>query len=86
MFESFFYNLGVPWGSALGALGESILGSFWAPFWVPFGALFFAILAPKRASFSKPFSGPPGAYFLTVLLMRAHFPGVHSGPSGNACW
>ena len=79
-----FDDLGVPWGSALGALGEPILGPFWTPFWGGFrDPVFRCFGTPKGFIFEAVFGTPSGAYFLTMLRVRAHFPGVHSGPLWN---
>ena len=80
-----FDDLGVPWGSALGALGEPILDKCCVPFWAAFrDPAFGRSGAQKGLIFEGVFGTPPGPIFLTMLRMRAHFPGVHSGPFGGA--
>ena len=65
----------------MGTLGESIWGPFWVPFWGAFrDPVFRCSGTQKDFIFEAVFGTPPGAIFLTMLRMRAHFPVVHSGP------
>ena len=65
----------------MGALGEPILGPFLGSFLGCLsGPCFLLFWLPKGSNFRDRFRDPPGAHFLTMLRMRAHFPVVHSGP------
>ena len=80
-FGMFFDDLGVPWGSALGTLGELSFDQCWSPFWRGFrNTVFRCVGTPKGFIFEAVFGTPSGAHFLTMPRVRAHFPGVHSGP------
>ena len=56
--------LGSPGGPPWEPQGSPFWVNFGLLFGVPFGTLFLAVLAPKRLSFSRPFSGHPrGPFF-----------------------